>query len=708
MLSACLRLWVYFVLSLMLSAGLFAQVDSTATIDPDSLALLLQQNLNYVQVSAPRPATVGPVRNLFAQSQLVIGNLRSVQPQQSLQENLGLIAGLFSQNANNYAQDLRISIRGFGARSAFGIRGIKLIVDGIPETTPDGQGQIDNLPLGLINSLEVYRGPLASLYGNAAGGIISLSTGGAPDGQQLAFTLGSYGLQKYQFIHNSSGERSSFSGLLEHTRTDGYRQHSSAENTVLNLRYNHLSRNGLSLKLQANYTDSPTAQDPGGVNLESVTADREAARDRNLSFNAGEAIRHWKLGVSLSDQGIGKQLGWSSLAYLSGRQFSGRLPFEFGGWIELDRIYFGNRSDLRFSFDNWLGFDSKTTLSIGYDWAVQQDDRQRFRNLEGTQGAATLNQQEGFSNLGLFLVAQTQLRSWRILLSLRQDWNWISLDDRFNQATAERNLNALNPALGINWAASEQLNFFANYRTGFETPSLTELANNPNGEGGFNPDLGPQRSANIEFGTNWNLQRLGISATFFHIRVEDELIPFELAAFPERTFFRNAGSTLRSGLEVEAQIQLHDPLQLHLAYTYLSARYQDFELDGLQLADRQLPGIPQHWATARLEYLGTENLGIAANQLPITAAFQLRYLGELYADNSNEVEVPGYFLLDLNLGYSFQLGTKAKQRSLSVFSGINNLFNADYFDNIRINAFGSRFYEAAPGTNFYAGLRLKF
>ena len=698
------QLWVFGIL--LFPFGLSAQTDSILTVTQDSISPLLQGNLDYVQVSAPRLRTI-PESNPFAQSRLIVGQLRSVQPQQSLQENLGLIAGLFSQNANNYAQDLRISIRGFGARSAFGIRGIKLIIDGIPETTPDGQGQIDNLPLGLINNLEVYRGPLASLYGNAAGGILAVRTGGAPDGQQLAISLGSYGMQKYQFIHNSSGQRSSLSGLLEHTRTDGFRNHSRAENTVLNLRYAQVSKRGLALNLQANYTDSPIAQDPGGLNLESVTADREAARDRNLMFNAGEAIRHWKLGVSLENQTNNSPLGWSSQAYLSGRQFSGRLPFEFGGWIELDRIYFGNRSHLQYSFKDWLGPDSQTKLSIGYDWAVQQDDRQRFRNLEGIQGAATLDQDERFSNLGLFVVAQTQLRDWRLLMSLRQDWNWINLDDRFNDATAERNLNALNPAIGISWAANRQLFFFANYRTGFETPSLTELANNPNGMGGFNPDLSPQRSANFEIGANWKRRSVSLSATLFHIQVEDELVPFELEDFPNRTFFRNAGSTLRSGLELESQIRLSDPLQLNLAYTYLNARYEDFELAGEQLADNQLPGIPQYWATARLEYFGADLIESKWSGLPITGALQIRYLGELYANDRNEVSVPSYFVLDLNAGYSFQLGAAANQRNLTLFGGVNNLFNTDFFDNIRINAFGSRFYEAAPGVNFYAGLRLK-
>ena len=155
--------------------------------------------LEEVSLSASKfdtPRSVLP----FSLSVINLKDVQALHQQLSLQEYLGAVPGLFSLNANNYAQDLRISIRGFGARAAFGIRGIKIIVDGIPETTPDGQGQLDNLPLGLLQNIEVLRGPSASLYGNASGGVLSLNTVDRLEGESVRFrsTLGAFGLQSYK------------------------------------------------------------------------------------------------------------------------------------------------------------------------------------------------------------------------------------------------------------------------------------------------------------------------------------------------------------------------------------------------------------------------------------------------------------------------------------------------------------------------------
>ena len=259
---------------------------------------------------------------------LSFGDLKNQQTfyqKLSLQEYLISVPGLFTQNANNYAQDLRISLRGFGARAAFGIRGIKIIVDGIPETTPDGQGQLDNLPLGILKNFEVLRGPSASLYGNASGGVIYLNTiDSLPDNQDIQFQyrIGDFGFKSYEINSSLKGEKTVAIIHLNRTLTNGFRFNSGFEQNIFNTKVNHIFSSKSTLQLQLNYTNSPRAEDAGGITLENTEIDWRQARQRNIDYDTYESVNQFKTGLRWN-QKIGDIWDLESYGFYIYRDFLG-------------------------------------------------------------------------------------------------------------------------------------------------------------------------------------------------------------------------------------------------------------------------------------------------------------------------------------------------------------------------------------------------
>ena len=626
---------------------------------------------------------------------------QQIMQQNSLQEFVRKTPGLFTLNANNYAQDLRISLRGFGSRASFGIRGIKLLVDGVPETTPDGQGQLDNLNLAIIEKIEVLNGPSSALYGNASGGIINITTTEKIDRNftSLGFNFGSFGARQFQITQGLDGSKTDAIFHGTYATADGFRVQSGYQNLNLSAKVIHELSDKSRLRFNLTYLHSPQADDPGGINLESVEADRTQARDNNLLFKTGEEIDQFKSSLQF-ESSLNKNTDLTSYAFFSTRNFFGKLPFGFGGIIDLSRKYGGHGSALTFVSQTDSGVNK---LQVGYDLAIQNDARLRFFNNEGEQGDLTFDQGESFFNAGLFVVDHYQLDRWYINAGLRWDINRLSATDMFltnGDDSGSINLNAVNPSLGISYQLGRSNYIYANFSTSFETPTLNELSNNPEGNEGFNPDLQAQRSRNLELGVkgsmmNQNGRALQYSLAAFNIKTSNDLVPFELEAFPDRDFFRNAGETQRLGLEGNIAYSLDHAWTASLSYTYSDFTYLEYELPSGDFSDNVLPGIPNSFATLSLTRSAPEC---------ILYNFELIQVGELFANDRNDVTVPGYTLVNTSVGY--QIATD--KITVVPHFGINNLFATEYFDNIRINAFGGRYYEAAPQRNFYAGLKINF
>ena len=601
--------------------------------------------------------------------------------QNSLQDYLTTVPGLYAQNTQNFAQDLRLSIRGFGARSGFGIRGIQLIVDGIPETTPDGQGQLDNLPLGLIQSLTVLRGPASSFYGNASGGVIQINT--LEDFEENFIRLrlqgGTYSSRNFAATVGLKKNKTKAVFYQNHSESKGYRNHSQYKQRVFNARVWHDLSESSQIRWQFNYTHSPYAYDAGGINLDMVEENRKQARSQNESFQTYETVNHLKTGLQWEKQ-FSNNLRWDSYAFYAHRDFVGRLPFGFGGFVDLKRDYYGFGTALEFQPQN------HHRMQLRFSMADQKDHRQRFQNLNGSPGDNTLDQDELFFNTAFSFLDEIKWSFGLLRLGLRYDLQSLGTQ----RESDEVKLNSFNPSIGFTYTKWGDHVMFVSYSSSFETPTLNELSANPSGNVGFNIDLSPSEAHNFEWGWRYTTPENTLEATIYAINTQNEILPYELSAFPDRDFYRNAGATTRRGIELFWEHQ-KGPWEWVVSYNYASLKFDDYVLVDKDLSGNQLPGVPEQQFTASLQYNFFEGWG---------TILQTQYSGNLYADDANQTQVEDYFLANFRLWKSHD--------HLSFFAGINNLLDTAYFDNIRINAFGKRYFEPAPMRNFYLGMSINF
>jgi iron complex outermembrane receptor protein len=609
---------------------------------------------------------------------------KNFNSQSSFSDFIRNTPGLFTSSSNNFSQDLRISIRGFGARSAFGIRGIKLIVDGIPETTPDGQSQLDNLPLGLVSSIEILRGPNANLYGNSSGGVISINT--LTDSSEKYYrNSGIFGAYQYQSLQKTRILDWNSSSLIIHydkRRSNGYRDQSGYKSNILNLKYINDLDNNNKIVLQINYTDSPYAYDSGGLKLSEVENDRRQARKNNIDYDTYEKVKHLKTGVSWNHKRSENSF-FDSYFFYQKRDFFTKLPFNFGGIISLDRDYYGlgTKYTKKYYLDN-----RKKTLVLGLDYLNQSDGRKRYKNDFGVQGEMTFDQIEQFKSTGLFMLSQTNYDSGLLVrYGIRYDINDIGTD-----SSSSIILDKLNPSVGLSYKVNSNDNIFFSFGTSFETPTLNELSNNPNGVG-LNEDLKSSSSLNYEIGWRKAVSNLTLEAIAYAISSENEILPYELEQFPGKNFYQNVGSTSRYGIELNSQLSFKGG-RINLSYTLSKNKFEDFIIDNNNLADNLIPGIPSQMLDLDLIFKLSRGRSLIISN---------RLIGERYADNANETLISSYNLL--NIKYSKDIFSNSE-----IFLGVNNTFNQEYFDNIRINAFGKRYYEPAPKRNFYFGVNFSF
>jgi iron complex outermembrane receptor protein len=634
------------------------------------------------------PAAVGVVEG---------DDIQGGRQQLGLGESLVRIPGLFSQNQFNFAQDLRLSSRGFGARSSFGIRGLKVYVDGIPATLADGQTQVDSIDPGTIGRIEVMRGPASSLYGPAAGGVIHIATEDAPEDPFVEgrAAFGGYGFQKYQLKAGGRAKSLGYLASLSHLQLDGYRDHSGTRTSILNARLLWEIDDSSDLSVVVNAVVSPKADDPGGLTREQVRGDRRQASPRNLLFDAGEKLDQQKLGL-VYRRSFGEKHEISARNYYVLRDFDNRLPFTDGGSVALDRFFAGG--GLQYTYTDTV-FGTHAWLVAGLDVDAQRDDRRRFDNLFGSRGALTLDQDEDVTAYGAYLQNHVQL-PWNLELSggVRYDRVIFQVDDHFSADGDQSDrvyFDQLSPAVALVWSPIPELNLYGNVSTSFETPTTTELAN-PFGTGGFNPDLGSQTAINYEIGLKGLLPgRLRYDVALFRVEVDDELVPFEKPDQPERSFFRNAGRSTRNGLEVGLGVEPLPGLVAELAYTFSDFTYDRYQTPAGIFDGNQIPGIPRNQLFGEISYRHPSGF---------FAAWGALYVDNFFVGDANTVRNGAYWVSDLRVGHRFRLGRFA----ITPFAGVNNLFDREYNGNVRINAARERYFEPAPGRNLYGGLSFRY
>jgi iron complex outermembrane receptor protein len=669
-----------------LSAAIVSAEDIESTKKQDN-------QLEDITVSATRvekplykiPAAIGVVdKNDIGLGKQMIG----------LDESLVKIPGLFMQNRYNFAQSLKISIRGFGARANFGTRGIKLYQDGIPLTTVDGQGGIEDIDLNSINRIEVMRGPVSSLYGSSSGGVIHFFTGDEDDVEP--YVEGNISMGEYQSkIGNikTGGQKGKLSYFLNlsHLDVTGYRSHSRARNTKFNSKFRYKIDDTSDFTTIFTAYDAPQADDPGGIDQASVDTDRRQARDRNVAFNAGEDIDQQKLGFTYRKQITPNQELILRNYYLM-RNFVGLIPVPASGYIEFERFQLGGGAQYSISGD-LFGRNNRTIIGVEVD--SQEDDRQRYANNSGFQGAQTLNQLEQGDSLGIYLRNELALTdNFELVLGLRYDKVNLEVDDIFlgdGDQSIELNFEELSPTAGVLWAINQKTNLYANISSVFETPTFTELANVATG--GF-ANVSAQKALNYEIGVKGHVNsRFNYDLAVFHIDVEDEIV--NIVNIGGRSFFNNADTT-RNGVEATVSFIPVAGVNMLMSYTYSDFSFDNFPASVCTTcAGNELPGLPEHNFYAELGY--THPSGFFSS-------IDFQYVSNMYVDNANTAQNRPYGVSNFRAGYIKTMG----DLEITPYMGINNLFDEEYVGNVRINAFGGRYFEPAPEFNIYAGLNVRY
>jgi iron complex outermembrane receptor protein len=658
------------------------------------------QNLEDTLISWIQPVEVTAARlNLqdlkspLAVSVTALEEIQSANSNLNLQELLSYTPGLIAMNGYNYAQDVRISLRGYGARAAFGVRGIKVFLDDIPATSPDGQTQVDHIDPGMVKRIEVVKGPSSGIYGNASGGIVSLYTDPIDPGFSLTTEIGQNQLFYLSGNFSETSDVLSFSGSGIYSSYDGYRSFSGTEQALFYGKLAWRPGNKSEIRVTLNLLNSPKADDPGGLTSSEVAMDPTQASSRNLLFKAGESVTQ---GIG----GIRWKYDWDQknsvifTSYYNLRDFQNRLPFENGGQVDLHRnfggwdIHWDSKKDM---------FSKPARLSLGIGFEDQKDRRRRFNNLEGKQGNLTFEQTERFKSFGIYSSQEISLSSrLQLLTRIRFDIHRLEAIDRLladGDESGKRNYNRFSPLVGINYQICPSNHSYITVSHGFEVPTLAELSNNPDGSGGFNPVLNPQKSWNFEWGFKGILGK-GFKYEFalFHIDLHDETVPFELADQPGRSFYRNSGRSKRTGVETGIKVHLTKNLSVWSSYTYSDFKFQEFQVEGVDLSGNRTPGIPVHHGQLFILYkTGQFQLGCEYN-----------YYDAMFTDDANSTLARSTNLFHLRT--AFEISGKPNWK---LFAGIRNVFDTRYHQNIRINAAANRFYEPGPSRFFYAGVQIQ-
>jgi iron complex outermembrane receptor protein len=626
-----------------------------------------------------------------------------------LDEALAAVPGVVVNNRYNFALGTRIAIRGLGARAAFGVRGVRLMVDDVPLTMPDGQANTNNVELGSAGRIEVLRGPASSLYGNAAGGVVAIETETPPAtklGGEVRIVAGDLGqssldrLQKGQLKLGGRTERADYILSVSRLNTDGFRDHSRAEQTAVNTRIRLHTGESTRWTALLNYADSPVGENPGALPRDSVRKLPTMAWPANVRTVSGEAASQLQGAISYEQRS--GQNALKVTGYGLTRSLDNPLPF---GYITLERTGGGARA--LFEHLGQLGIH-QLRVALGADAELQSDERGEFDNAGGQRGnSLRRDQTDRVRSIGPFVQAQMAvLPGLELTAGARYDLVAFETEDRFLNDGAdnsgERTLQALSPRVALLYSLSERSSVYASVSTAFQTPTTTELLNRPPAAGqtccpsGFNPDLDPQRALNLEVGWKGHVSdRVRYELVGFQMSVKDALVPFQLLTVEGREFFRNSGETRHRGFELALSVLLSAAITLETAYTYSDYVFID---DGIATATnegKKVPGVPPHHLFVRLRVNPVSSL-----VLEVENDFTDRY----FTNDANTAVNTSANVIDARVLYALALGGT----TLRPFVALNNITDEAYNSSVVVNAAAARFYEPAPGRNLYVGVTVGF
>ena len=617
------------------------------------------------------------------------------RPAWGMDEVLGEVPGVLVANRHNFSVDQRLSIRGFGARSAFAVRGVRVVFDGIPLTLPDGQGQLTTVDFGAVQRIEVLRGTASSLFGNAAGGVLNITTqqpgiiGPAGRGRLL---LGAFdrdlrrAWSKWQVESNVAIGQGN--GRLAASRLvyDGERDHTAADLLTFSGRAAVPLGRSWTVTLLGDVGHTPLADNPGALTAAELQANPDSAAPLNILRDAGKAVSQVQGGVSLRGTPLGYDVTLGAFGLT--RDLENPLPQAV---IGLDRRAAGFRLAVR-----------RKMWTAGIDAQWQRDERIEYSwTADNRPGFLTRDQLEQVSELGPFAQLTLDVSPMLTLtVGLRHDAVRFKVTDHFMSDSVDnsgaRTYAATSGSAGIAVIPARGLTFFANAGTSFETPTTTELNNQPPpGGGGFNFDLEPQRAASFEVGARGVGDLVTWSATVFTADVRDELIAFEDTLVPGRRYYRNAARARHKGLELGATLRPAGGLSLVLAWTISDFRYTSYQIDSAVLDGRAIPGIPRHGVRGSLRLEPPWARGL-------WSVIEANHTSAYFVDDTLDARTEAWTAVDARLGWEGRLG----QWQLAPFVAVQNLFDLQYVSSVVINAARGRYYEPAPGRNAYFGVEL--
>jgi iron complex outermembrane receptor protein len=609
--------------------------------------------------------------------------IRASEPALALENVLTQMPGLWLADRGHFALGERLVVRGLGSRAGFGVRSVAVLLDGVLLTMPDGQAVLDPIEPAAIARAELIRGPASRFWGNAAGGVLVIESGELPheNGSSARFLGGSEGslqlIAKGQVV--SGRQRTlGYGSILDRT---GHRDYSAGKMLRAGIRSTRALASGgiLSASLNASQLDT---ESPGSLTLAQWEDDPAAADSRYTSTRSGK--------IASQVQGSVAYTGslWDGLASASlfgvQRSLDNPLPF---AWVGVQRLAGGGRAD-------WHRDLGQASVGVGIDYRIQTDDRINTENADGGRGATiSLDQTETIGDFGVSVITEVRAtRAIAVSAGVRADRLTVDMKDHLlsnGDASGRESFGALSPSVGVSY--SRGINqFFASWATSFEIPTTTELVNRPDGLGGFNPDLDPQRVTGIEAGirSSGSLGRAELVAYRQHLT--NFLSPYQLEEFAGRTFYRNVGEVDYIGLEVSLETPVNEHVGLGVAASVHQYEFATGELDG-----SRIPGIPMAFGSALLTY----------QDALISGSIRARVAGSQFADDANTAEVDGFVTLDLRLAARpRQVG----RSSLLPFLEVSNLLDAGYVASIVPNARGSRFYEGAPGRAIRGGVSVVF
>jgi len=642
-------------------------------------------------------------------------DMRHVAPRVNLSENLSSVPGLQIQNRQNYAQDLQISVRGFGSRSTFGLRGIRMYVDGIPATMPDGQGQTSNIDIGSIDHIDVLRGPFSALYGNSSGGVINVETetGQQPTTLEASSWYGSYGSWRNSVKASGATGDGTQAGDVNYTvsasrfTTHGFRDHSSAQknlgNAKLGVRIDDVST--LTLLFNSVHVE---AQDPGGLTAEQWKDNPRQVASNVTLYDARKTVDQTQAGLHYRRQ-MSENDDLSVMMYAGERETTQYQSIpksaqqgvgNAGGVIALSRHYQG--IDTRWTHRDAL-FTIPVTLTGGLDYETMTEKRKGYQNFSGdelgVQGEMRRNERNLMWNLDPYLQTAWQLTD-KLSLDAGVRFSTVNFDSNDYYVTdsdpddsGNRRYHRWLPAAALNYAIDNSWNAYVSAGRGFETPTLNELSYRAADQAGLNLNLQPATSETVELGSKKRIGNGLLTAAIFQTDTKNEIVSD--SSFEGRTSYKNAGETRRRGLELGLDQQFGESWRFKAAWTLLDARYRSNACGTASCDGNRIPGIARNMAYAGLAYAPDQGW---------YAGTDVRYLSDIAADDENDVKAPSYTVVGVNSGYKWLV----ENWTLDLFGRVDNLFDRNYIGSVIVNESNGRYYEPAPGRNYSVGLTVSY